>query len=191
MVVAGIIKRKKTKMKKLMIMLAAVCMAVAASATTFSWGISGGGALDAETYAGGTAYLFYATGSSLAHPDTSSFATKTSFTQADITSTGAALFETGTVGADGTFYTTLADNLTSIGGSTGAKKFYMAVISDDGKSLALVTSTTTARIMAATTAQAAGWTTSKFAHYTAVPEPTSGLLMLVGLAGLALRRRRA
>lgn len=30
----------------------------------------------------------------------------------------------------------------------------------------------------------AGW-------YTAVPEPTSGLLMLVGLAGLALRRRRA
>lgn len=30
----------------------------------------------------------------------------------------------------------------------------------------------------------AGW-------YTAVPEPTSGILMLVGLAGLALRRRRA
>ena len=31
------------------------------------------------------------------------------------------------------------------------------------------------------------------ANYTtaAVPEPTSGLLMLVGLAGLALRRRRA
>ena len=27
--------------------------------------------------------------------------------------------------------------------------------------------------------------------WTAVPEPTSGLLMLVGLAGLALRRRRA
>ena len=30
----------------------------------------------------------------------------------------------------------------------------------------------------------AGW-------YTAVPEPTSGLLMLLGMAGLALRRRRA
>jgi hypothetical protein len=28
-------------------------------------------------------------------------------------------------------------------------------------------------------------------QFTAVPEPTSGLLMLVGLAGLALRRRRA
>jgi hypothetical protein len=33
-----------------------------------------------------------------------------------------------------------------------------------------------------TSANATGWT--------AVPEPTSGLLMLVGLAGLALRRRR-
>ena len=29
------------------------------------------------------------------------------------------------------------------------------------------------------------------ASYTAVPEPTSGLLMLLGIAGLALRRRRA
>ena len=28
-------------------------------------------------------------------------------------------------------------------------------------------------------------------HWSAVPEPTSGLLMLVGLAGLALRRKRA
>jgi len=28
-------------------------------------------------------------------------------------------------------------------------------------------------------------------QWTDVPEPTSGLLMLVGLAGLALRRRRA
>ena len=30
-----------------------------------------------------------------------------------------------------------------------------------------------------------------FSGYTAVPEPTSGLLMLLGVAGLALRRRRA
>ena len=29
------------------------------------------------------------------------------------------------------------------------------------------------------------------ANFAAVPEPTSGLLMLLGVAGLALRRRRA
>ena len=29
------------------------------------------------------------------------------------------------------------------------------------------------------------------ANWAAVPEPTSGLLMLLGMAGLALRRRRA
>lgn len=37
----------------------------------------------------------------------------------------------------------------------------------------------------AATSTTGGWTS------TAVPEPTSGLLMLVGLAGLVLRRRRA
>ena len=34
-------------------------------------------------------------------------------------------------------------------------------------------------------------TTGGWQSTAAVPEPTSGLLMLVGLAGLALRRRRA
>lgn len=42
-----------------------------------------------------------------------------------------------------------------------------------------------AKEFTAGTAVSAGWYTAA-----AVPEPTSGLLMLVGLAGLALRRRR-
>ena len=50
------------------------------------------------------------------------------------------------------------------------------------KSLANITSAATT---VAFNMNGATWTA------TAVPEPTSGLLMRVGLAGLALRRRRA
>ena len=183
-------------MKKLMIVLTAAVMAVAANASTFSWGISSG-VLDAEKFASGTAYLFYTSASTLALPATTGWDAKSSWTQADVTSAGATLYGTGAMTA-GAFSETGID-LQSLDGTTGVKRFYMAVISDDGKNVALVTSTKTARIMAATTGQSAMWTASQFNTFSAastpptpdVPEPTSGLLMLVGLGALALRRRCA
>ena len=59
----------------------------------------------------------------------------------------------------------------------------------------IVTSTASQTFTSATGAKAASFTnigtTYTWNSMAAVPEPTSGLLMLVGLAGLALRRRRA
>ena len=180
-------------MKKVMVMFAAIAMAIAASASTFAWGISGGGAIDADTFGGGTAYLFYGTGT-LALPtiDTN----VESFNLAAVTGDGWTMHTSGTVAADGTFYDTSLGNMTSIGGKTGTIKFYMAVISDDGMSVALVDAVKSAQIRNTTTAASAGWTASAFTTITAqgggdVPEPTSGLLLLVGGAMLALRRRRA
>ena len=37
----------------------------------------------------------------------------------------------------------------------------------------------------------AGFTYATGGNFTAVPEPTSGLLLLLGMAGLALKRKRA
>ena len=52
--------------------------------------------------------------------------------------------------------------------------------------VAAATSTTSVAFgtMASATQNAANWTTA------AVPEPTSGLLLLLGVAGLALRRKQ-
>ena len=88
--------------------------------------------------------------------------------------------------------------------ATGAKQnFFAALITDDGlfisatkngseSSLAGGTKLTFSfksasqaeAITGATAYSNAGW-------YAAVPEPTSGILLLVGMAGLALRRKRA
>ena len=176
-------------MKKLIVMLAAVGLAAAASATTFSWGIQSGGALDSTKFANATAYLFYvAPSSTLSLP---TMTDKASYVQADVTSSGATLYGTGALDADGKFYYTEPSNVPNIGGTTGAFKFYMAVISDDGKYAAVVTSTKTARIVAATTAGAAAWANTAFKTYGNVPEPTSALLLVMGGALLGLRRKRA
>ena len=76
--------------------------------------------------------------------------------------------------------------------------FYM-IIEDAGNTID--TSVTDPTKIITSTAQATSTPTVAFgsmatitpnaANWQSVPEPTSGLLMLLGMAGLALRRRRA
>ena len=179
-------------MKKLMVAVAAIAMAVAANASSFSWGISTG-ALDTK-FAGAQAILFYGpSAGSISLPDTTGWNDKTTaFTVADLTGSGASQFRTGTIGNDGTF-TAEAEDLPKIDNKTGSFKFYMAVITDDGKNVALVTTTKTARIASATTPAGPSWASTQFATFSVTgsdtPEPTSGLLLILGVAGLALRRK--
>lgn len=165
-------------MKKLMVAVAFMAAAWAVQASTVKWGLNNGQALDTEKFASATAYLIQGS-----LPDTSTWSTATTFTESML---GGTTFRTGTM-TDGVYVSSNESITSPVGSST----VYMAVISDDGKYAAVSTSTKTMKIAAAATPMTMQWASSAFTTYTAVPEPTSGLLMLLGMAGLALKRKRA
>lgn len=177
-------------MKKLMVIFGAALICHAASAATVLWSAS-------ESFADSagveftdtrniTAYLFDAA----------------TVSQSDLFNTWNS---TGTADVSGakvtsTWYDAYQQDVTAEIGDSGTKSLYWVVV--DGDKL-FISSTITKDISAIGQTEytwdnesgnvfndrqssfaGAGW-------YTAVPEPTTGLLMLVGLAGLALRRRRS
>jgi hypothetical protein len=195
-------KKRKTKMKKIMIAAAIVCAAVMAQAATVSWG--NGFGINAYNQPGdegaaysGTIYLMNGDATAAASFINTVLAA-TDYTAAFNTAVGssvASMTHAGFEPAAKGFETTL----------TGAQSFYVVAL-DAANSGVYVSEVVDANIMAI------GESDVRFTHdapyengafastqtsyagsgwYTAVPEPTSGLLMLVGLAGLALRRRRA
>ena len=185
-------------MKKLMFMLAAIVMAAGAQAASVWWTCAG--AVDGNgSSASGLAYFVNA--AVLSHDDALALEGKGATAIADALSgsysfSGSSgnygvakasavgdtarglsadggsysvylvLFDTATITDSSNFYVTDAKNLTALAGA------------DD------VASVKWGNVGTATSASGA-WKAAN------VPEPTSGLLMLVGLAGLALRRRRA
>ena len=76
-------------------------------------------------------------------------------------------------GSDGSQWAYFSANKNATGLETGAGSFGFSISSTSVKDLS-------------TTGTSAGWYQIKEA-----PEPTSGILMLIGLGALALRRRRA
>ena len=91
--------------------------------------------------------------------------------------------------ADATISAGVLNYTATLDSAVGGTSYDFYFTAKDGDYL--YTSTTVAGIAAhATQTKNVGFTGGSWTT-TAVPEPTSGLLMLVGLAGLALRRRRA
>ena len=173
-------------MKKLVVMFAVAAMAVCANAATFMWKLQTG-----ADYAGMNVYALSGTTAAAvlaACESNDASAWEGVFSGASsvkVTGTNARAGTTGdTLGvADGdTLVWIIVDGSVAEGSKYWVVKDY--TIPGSGTFDPPATGT---RYTATLTDQGVLGSGT----FTAVPEPTSGLLMLVGLAGLALRRRRA
>ena len=185
-------------MKKIMIALAVIALAGVTQAASFKWASTTGQYMyqagTTTKMTAGTLYLFNAdTFSQSAFLDAfaagTDIASMSSIASTSMKSTGtfSQTSAIDSIGADETLnaYFAIVD---------GDNVYVSATKSGLGQSSA-TTSMNFGGLTSSSKAVATEWTAgsdfSAGGWYTAVPEPTSGLLMLVGLAGLALRRRRA
>ena len=183
-------------MKKIMIAIASVALAVTVEAASVNWGGAiANGDPDTEMTAGSTAWLIWSS---------------TAFTGAATQLDTAA----GTANNGGTIVSTYTVKAADIEGYSFLAKYnnvgsdvngYYAILVADGSDLTKASymdmgsiSGTTATSPESNLFFNMDWNTNDYLSqggYTvsvgAVPEPTSGLLILLGMAGLALRRRRA
>ena len=181
-------------MKKLMIALAVAAMAVVGNAAAVNWNSgtislpsgsqAGKGAVaaslflvDASTYA---TYAAYTDAAALSDAIHTAYGSATATATKSSTAKGAANISYGDYTAGTTVYAVLLYTTTE-----SEKDYWMG-------NYASVTLESAQNVDVANLANALGGTGAATAWSTAaVPEPTSGLLLLLGMAGIALKRKRA
>ena len=181
-------------MKKMMILAAAVVASVAANAAAVNWNSgtislpsgsqAGKGAVaaslfivDATTY---NTYAAYTDAVALSDAIHTAYGSATATATKSSTAKGAANISYGDYSAGTTVYAVLLYTATE-----SEKDYWMG-------NYGTVTLASAQDVDVANLANALGGTGASTAWSTAaVPEPTSGLLLLLGMAGLALKRKRA
>lgn len=184
-------------MKKLMV-IAAVAMAVLASnAATMKWG-AGANKVEGQTVTSGLASLYVIDAAAYA-------AIETATTGLDAAGFSKYIYDnystqTATATATGVSkgsFSTLTDPGTYAAGDTAyAVLIYTTTVDDKDYYIANAGqwnfATDTAKTLGNMALKVGGSGDSlSWAQASAVPEPTSGLLLLLGMAGLALKRKRA
>ena len=188
-------------MKKLMIAVAIICAAAISQGAIYNWGFSGNGgeiyqAGTEEYLENGTAFLFLGT--------VSASDTKFDTSKATLITTGGyddSVYAFGQVGTNpanmpshnlittdgGQAYTLILvdkDGLSSLDGYEG--NYFLATGTSAQGAAPGATVTYYGEFLNNAEIYGNSWSTMS-----AAPEPTSGLLLLIGVAGLALKRRRA
>jgi len=184
-------------MKKLMIALAAVAVGFAANAASFTWKATSGylydGAATPAKITSGSAYLLF-TSALTQDALVTAFAADAATAASTVATTAVS---TGTIGDNARialteFTADVTTDQTAYFVVFNGDSMYVSITADAGYAAVgtsdilfnSISSSSKLKFDVADGYSAAGW-------YAAVPEPTSGLLMLLGMAGLALRRKRA
>ncbi len=174
-------------MRKLIIAAATACTAVVIQASTVNWGITTAGSLDATKFASGTAYLISA--DQLARPSLTA-ETAATWYSANKDKLASSAFRSAAVSAGAIYESEVIET------PAGRKNYWLIIDNnatvDSEHYFAVSTTQKAINIQSGTMNQTAAWgAASQMATYAAVPEPTSGLMLLLGIAGLALKRKRA
>ena len=187
-------------MKKIMIALAIAAFAVVSQGAYVKWSASNVFAGNTTDRYSGTAYLFDSSVTSqqaLFDAFAAAVAADTTF---DIASMA---IDSQTVSANGA----ITSKTSTYGNAVTSYQFYFAIVDGDNMYLSNLKNVTTSGSETTATAVGFGSQNSSSAgtfssvaaaegfqgagYWSAAPEPTSGLLLLLGMAGLALRRKQA